>query len=578
MDCQLSGAKQQVDYSLTKQRRHDFSAAAFVHSQKSVVLPVRVLAPRLSTANALDHAVRSALSLTTAHRLQVDLRAYANLLTKTQAQSLQHMSLRLTHLHNLSVARRLKEATSYRALAERAAALSALTVDGHTYHVPSSIAQTMLRVASSGITPRLTVNAVAVQKYVAMLANHVLRAPQPAHLIVRSGHLTAVPATLGVSLDEPAAVRALIAQLQQPGDSTMNLTLPVHYPQASVQVAALQPALRRGQWLLTHPPTFVAGDTRWTPAPGALAAALRVAPATQETAQPALSIDPASLRHVAAWLATHIARAPQDATFSVDGQHAHVVPSSNGAALDEVALAALLTRLPVGTSQVTVPLRTIVPHLTTARAQSMDIHTMVGMSYTNFYGSSANRITNILTAVKALDGSLIAPGQVFSFNQAIGDIDYAHGYVDGISIIDGQDVPGVGGGVCQVAVTIFKGAIYSGFPIVERIPHDNVVSYYQPIGMDATIYDVPGGPDVKFKNNTGHWLLMKFNYDLSSAYLEVRFYSTDIDQTAAIQGPFVSYLTNGNTYAIFYRQVTRHGKKIIDESFSSLYVPVKSSS
>jgi vancomycin resistance protein YoaR len=339
----------------------------------------------------------------------------------------------------------------------------------------------------------------------------------------------------------------------------------------AVETAALLPALARGQWLLRHPPALVAGKVRWTPAPGALAPALQLG----DGAQP-LTLAPSALRHIAAWLARSTARPASDARWEVDGQHARLVPATIGAILDEQALARRLLAAAPGTAEVAVPFRPLAPPLTTARAQSMHIRTLVGTSYTNFYGSTENRITNILAAVQALDGKLIAPGEVFSFNKEVGPIDYAHGYVDGISIIDGQDVPGVGGGVCQVAVTIFKGAIYSGLPIVERHPHANVVPYYQPVGMDATIYQSPDGPDVKFKNDTGQWLLMRFAYNLNTAYLEVRFYGAGLNQQVEIDGPYYTYPGNGDTTAIFYRKVYRNGKKVRDESFFSEYVPVKS--
>jgi len=81
-------------------------------------------------------------------------------------------------------------------------------------------------------------------------------------------------------------------------------------------------------------------------------------------------------------------------------------------------------------------------------------------------------------------------------------------------------VPGIGGGICQVADTIFKGALYSGLPMVHWINHQTLVPYYQPPGMDATVYVAPNSnADVRFQNDTGHWLLIKFTEDLANARL-----------------------------------------------------------
>ncbi|MGH2390374.1 MAG: VanW family protein, partial [Chloroflexota bacterium] len=188
--------------------------------------------------------------------------------------------------------------------------------------------------------------------------------------------------------------------------------------------------------------------------------------------------------------------------------------------------------------------------------------------------SSPARLTNINAAVHHLDGQLIAPGAVYSFNQRIGDITAQGGYVEGINIIDNEDVPGIGGGVCQVAVTLFQAAVYTGMRIVERVPHANVVSYYNPVGMDATVYVSANGPDVKFQNNTGHWVLVRFVEDLAHNKLTVRFYGTDPHFNVVVRGPTSTTEPNGDVDAVFYRTVyDSSGKVLLDAHFNSHYVP-----
>lgn len=533
-----------------------------------VTLSIAVLAPRVTTDLALARALQSTLALGKAQRVRAGLAAYAHVMTRRNVLLVAHGVARETHLEALARTRRAQVARLTADLAAHAARLPALSVGGALYTVPAAMAQAMLRIQDAPIGPRTAVNPSGVRRTVATLSVRVDRQPHAARLLLRHGKLLLVPSSQGLALDQPAAERVLATVLV--GSHEGALSLPVRALQPSVTTADLQPALLRGQWLLAHPPTLVSGKVRWTPAPGALAPALQVG-----SGQIGLGIAPRALKHVVAWLAGAVGRTARDATFDADGRKAWVVPSVDGVALDQAALGRLLLTVRPGTRAVSVPLRPVLPRLTTARARAMHIGPLVGMGATNFDGSPGNRITNILVSMRALDGVLIAPGDVFSFNKSVGDIDYAHGYVDGITILDGKDVPGVGGGVCQVAVTIFKGAIYTGLLIVERVPHANVVSYYQPTGMDATIYNAPGGPDVKFKNDTGHWLLMKFAYNLDTAYLEVRFYGTDIKQRTEISGPYYSYVANGDTTAIFYRKVYRHGKKIRDENFWSEYVPAQ---
>jgi vancomycin resistance protein YoaR len=222
-----------------------------------------------------------------------------------------------------------------------------------------------------------------------------------------------------------------------------------------------------------------------------------------------------------------------------------------------------------------VPITPIQAHLTTSAAQAMGIHDLLIAHSTSFSGSSQARLTNIAAAVRHLDGQLIAPGAVFSFNQRIGDITPQGGYVEGINIIDNQDVPGIGGGVCQVAVTLFQTAVFSGMRILERIPHANIVSYYNPVGMDATVYVSANGPDVKFQNNTGHWVLVRFVADLAHNRLTARFYGTNPHFRVVVRGPFSTASPNGDVDAVFYRTVyDQHGKVLLDAHFNSHYVPV----
>jgi vancomycin resistance protein YoaR len=263
-----------------------------------------------------------------------------------------------------------------------------------------------------------------------------------------------------------------------------------------------------------------------------------------------------------------------DAHFVARGSHVVLSPSLPGRRVDFAALAPAIE----GRGRIMslpLPVQAYQPSLTTAKAEAMGIHDVLITHTTYFPGSSAARLTNIHAAVQHLDGQLIAPGEVFSFNSRIGDITTAGGYVEGINIVDNQDVPGIGGGVCQVAVTLFQAAVYAGFRIVERTPHANVVSYYNPIGMDATVYVSATGPDVKFQNTTNHWVLVSFAEDLQHNRLTVRFFGTNPHFRVVVRGPEVKYLPNGDVDAVFYRTVyDQRGGVLLDAAFHSHYVPV----
>ena len=107
------------------------------------------------------------------------------------------------------------------------------------------------------------------------------------------------------------------------------------------------------------------------------------------------------------------------------------------------------------------------------------IKELVGVGYSRFEGSHAERIHNIRTGSEKLNGMIIKPGETFSFVEALGDISRATGYKQAYIIKEGKTVLGDGGGICQVSSTLFRAALNVGLPIVERNAHAYRVAYYE---------------------------------------------------------------------------------------------------
>ena len=127
-------------------------------------------------------------------------------------------------------------------------------------------------------------------------------------------------------------------------------------------------------------------------------------------------------------------------------------------------------------------------------------------SYETIYGGIANRIHNVELVAHLVDNKLIAPGATFSFNKTTGARTAAKGFVEAPVIINGELQTGLGGGVCQVSTTVFNAAYEAGLPITARTNHALYISHY-PLGRDATV-DYPD-IDLKFVNDTSHWLLLR---------------------------------------------------------------------
>jgi vancomycin resistance protein YoaR len=147
------------------------------------------------------------------------------------------------------------------------------------------------------------------------------------------------------------------------------------------------------------------------------------------------------------------------------------------------------------------------PAVTTAPGEDFGIKELIGTGQSNFAGSPKNRRHNIATGANTLDGILIKPGETFSLIKTLGAIDASSGYLQELVIKGNKTIPEFGGGLCQIGTTMFRAALGTGLPIVERRNHSYRVQYYEPAGTDATIYDP--SPDLKFLNDTGTHILIQ---------------------------------------------------------------------
>jgi vancomycin resistance protein YoaR len=129
-----------------------------------------------------------------------------------------------------------------------------------------------------------------------------------------------------------------------------------------------------------------------------------------------------------------------------------------------------------------------------------DLSDIVGECTTRFETGSVGRVRNIARASEQLNGRLVRPGEVFTYNAVIAPVNGDNGYHKAPVIIGDQLVDDYGGGVCQVSTTLYGAALLAGLEIVERHPHSKPVKYVSP-GLDATV--VEDVIDFKFRNNMG---------------------------------------------------------------------------
>lgn len=166
---------------------------------------------------------------------------------------------------------------------------------------------------------------------------------------------------------------------------------------------------------------------------------------------------------------------------------------------------ALFSRADQITRVVTAATETVPAYLRRDNLAELGIRELIGTATTDFAGSPTNRKFNIGVGQRALSGSVVKNGEVYSTTGTLGPIEESTGYLPELVIKDNRTIPEAGGGLCQVSTTLFRAVLNAGLPVVERTNHSYRVGYYERgvgPGLDATVYDP--SPDFKWRNDTGY--------------------------------------------------------------------------
>ena len=242
----------------------------------------------------------------------------------------------------------------------------------------------------------------------------------------------------------------------------------------------------------------------------------------------AVSLDPEGL---GASLRVRLGRyevAARDATFAVGSAGVRVVPSRPGRRLDVERTGRSLVSNLESTTHL-ARFESTEPALTTADAEKLDIRELVS-EFTTYYSCCQPRVTNIQRAAQLLDGTVVRPGASFSLNEALGKRTVERGFVAAPQIFDGRLEDAVGGGISQVATTLYNAAFFAGVKLVAHQAHQFYISRY-PMGREATVSW--GGPELIFRNDWPAAILVKVG--ASETGITVRFYSRKLGRRVETQ-------------------------------------------
>lgn len=293
----------------------------------------------------------------------------------------------------------------------------------------------------------------------------------------------------------------------------------------------------------------------------------------------ALDLDAGEIKELLAPIANEVNTTAQEAKFELENGRAvqiQVPRTGQELRVDESLAALKKTLIEEKKNKIELVVKETKPRLSQV-AEDLGIQELIGRGVSNFSGSPPNRRHNIRTGANTLNGILIKPGEEFSLIGALGDINAATGYLPELVIRGDKTIPEYGGGLCQIGTTTFRAALYSGLKITERRNHSYRVRYYEPAGMDATIYGPH--PDLRFINDTPAHIL--FITKIEGDDLIFEFYGTPDGREVKItepkifniRGPGPTKLIETDELAPGQKKCTEQAHAGADAEFSRTIIP-----
>jgi vancomycin resistance protein YoaR len=377
------------------------------------------------------------------------------------------------------------------------------------------------------------------QAYLTQLAREIERAPADAQVRLDGAQIAIVGAAIG----RQVLVDATLAHVSQQLQAFVPATIPLQTREIPPRLDDATVAAARAQieTILQGPLTLRVGknEYEWTVADLADMIIINRVPSA-EGDRIAVTLDQDMIARRIRQIADETEKPGTRPRVAWNNGDLKIIkPGKPGLRLDEVRARDMVIAAVMGRDRtLELPMVPTDPPVTEANLHQLGIRELVSIGKSDFTGSAAYRIHNIGVGMQLLNGLLIAPGEEFSFNKNIGQINAANGFVEGAAIIQNRTQQEFGGGICQDSTTMFRAAFWAGLPITERWGHSFYISWYDKYalgprgngpGLDATIFT--GGPDLKFINDTGAWLLIQAWSNPKTGVAQIELYGTKPNRT-----------------------------------------------
>jgi vancomycin resistance protein YoaR len=436
-----------------------------------------------------------------------------------------------------------------------AAAVEAARREGEGFGPVRGIRRLRVRVFGADVAPATQVYRAALGFQLGRIAASLDQPATDARIRLNGLEPVVVGSKAGRALDRRAAEEVVVRALAD--FQRVPVALPVRVEPPEVTAGELAPAMAQTRTALSAPVRLELGQTTWRLSRARVADLLAL---PQDGATGLAIAGPGAERYFGR-VARLVNRKPVDADFAVRLSGVRVIPAKKGLALDvpQTASALLAAALSPVDRVAKVSVATRAPELTTAEARGMGITGLVD-GYTTSYGGTPNRLHNVRLVARLIDNTLIAPGTTFSFNGTTGERTADKGFLEAPVIINGELQTGLGGGVCQVSTTVFNAAYEAGLPIDTRTNHALYISHY-PLGRDATVNypDI----DLRFTNDTGHWLLLRTFVGSSS--LTVNLYGTPVARKVVTESSPLVTLSGPRTKTVKDPSLVK-GETVVEDS------------
>lgn len=435
------------------------------------------------------------------------------------------------------------------------------------------------------------------------MAKQVNRAPVQAKVEKKGAQVAVTDSAAGVAVDVEASLARVRDQVVSE-DRTVNLEVKLTPPILSAtELSTIREAAQR---IAAEPLVVTYEGQAMTVTRDTLASSVTIKETEadgKKTAQ--LSLDDAKLKAIVDRVAETFNRPARDANVRFQGGKVVVMEQAKDGLKVKMAetTSKLSSTLLSGNHSFTPDVEVAKATGPAANAEQIVVDQLLMDAYTSYAGASPPKRHNVELATSRLDGILIAPGETFSFNKALGPTRIADGYQMGwgIAVSGGEAVtiPSEAGGICQVATTLFQAVFWSGIKVAERWPHMYWIASYGASprglrGLDATVDS--NTVDLRFENNTGNWVAIRAW--TADSKVNFQLWGKDPGWKVEVDGPKIERIVPADTEIIYrddpsmgpgqqlqieaamdgflstiHRTVTKGGQVVSELTVRSDYVP-----